>query len=311
MKKLVLASALLAATLSSCNDEVDSVTQHAAAANELEVKAFVEGANNSRVGWTGEKSAFSQGEKLGLYVYQGTWSTNYNGARPNEESTLGAEGWVQTQPINMTADKAQVWAYYPWHSSNGNGEKIAVDLSTGADYMFGTTGAPASVSTANPVANIQMKHALTQLVLRLQKSPEYKDEGILTNITLESSTSNLATKGTMDVRDGKITGNPMTTKIVFENLSEQFPKGSEPVDYKAILFPMESTGSLTLKVTIDRVEYSYKIPTTKWDRAKRNIYSIQLTSNGIQIGGENGSGITVEQWTNGSSTDVTLKPVVK
>ena len=306
MKKLFLASALCVAALSSCNDDTDPVAGQVESI-PMEVQAFIDGGNNeSRVGWTGDKTTWQSGDAMGLFVYKGTWGTTYNSVGPNVKSTYTTK-WAQTPAVNMTADKAQVWAYYPYNEKAGDGKKVPVDLTT--DYLYGTNGS-ASVSTANPNVKIGMKHALTQFVLRMKKSPEYKDKGILTEIKLVSTQAELGKTGTMDIQNnGLITPISPATAIAYQSLQETFPSADTPVDYAALLFPMTSTANLTLHVTIDRVPYTYKIPNVKWEAGKKNVYSVVLKSNGIVIGGETGKDITIESWGPGVNADVTLKPV--
>ena len=61
-------------------------------------------------------------------------------------------------------------------------------------------------------------------------------------------------------------------------------------------------------MTIDNVKYEYKIPAIEWVAGKRYIYSVSLSSNGAQIGGEDGTSVTIEPWTD-SVTDIELSPV--
>ncbi len=314
MKKLFFAIPLFAAAMTSCNNDVESISQSQnPEVSPLVVNAYVEGDNASRASWNGDKKEFKDNDMIGLYVYKTNWGTTYNNTPANVKSTFNAGKWLQSPEVNMTADKAQIWAYYPYIASSasvngaGDGKKISVDLTK--DWMYGTNGG-FNVSTANPNVNIVMKHALTQFVLRLKKSPEYKEQGILTNIQLEHAQAKFAKNGTMDVTTGTITGTDAKTNIAYTNEAVHFPSTDTTVDYAATLFPMNTEG-VTLRVVIDRVEYTYKIPTANWEKGKKNVYSVQLKSNSIVIGGEDGKGITIEPWGTGTHADVELTPVQK
>ena len=91
----------------------------------------------------------------------------------NNKSTKTAAGWSQAKPVYLLSDKATIWAYYPYNQAVADGTKVPVPINAGTsvDYMWGKSTNQVSVIETDAV--IPMKHALSQLVIRLKVSPEY------------------------------------------------------------------------------------------------------------------------------------------
>ena len=63
--------------------------------------------------------------------------------------------------------------------------------------------------------------------------------------------------------------------------------------------------------TIDGKQLQFTFPAgTKWERSYRNIYDIVLGNNGLVIGGADGSGVTIEPWTDDVKGEIQLVPVI-
>lgn len=294
MKKVILMAALAAGVFSSCNNnELEGVQSNEA--GKASINAVIEG-SESRAGFE-SKTQWQDNDKLGLFMYKATgWGDAYpKFSSQNNEATKNAGGWSLAADMYLTADKAHVYAYYPYSATATDGTKVAVQAAT-TDYMWGKSN---EISVANPVANIVMKHALSQFVLRLKVSPDYKNEGVLSAASLKAGQNKFATEGTMNLNDnGKITFTPAKTELSWQPNTTIPTVGSTPVDFAAAVFPISyQKDEATINVTIDNVKYEYKIPAIEWVAGKRYIYSVSLSSNGAQIGGEDGTSVTIEPWT--------------
>ena len=74
-----------------------------------------------------------------------------------------------------------------------------MDITTQTDHLYGQGDTKASILNRN--VNITMKHALSQVVFRMKKTEGYRQEGVLTGITLKNvgSATPLYTRATMDI----------------------------------------------------------------------------------------------------------------
>ena len=304
MKKVILMAALAAGVFSSCNNnELEGVQSNEA--NKVSINAVIEG-SESRAGFT-SKNAWQNNDKLGLYMYKSTgWGEAYpKFTSQNNEATKNSGGWSLAADMFLTSEKAHVYAYYPYSSKTLDGTKVAVQAGS-TDYMWGKSN---EISVANPVATIAMKHALAQFVLRLKVSPDYTNPGVMSAASVKATQNKFATEGTMNLNDnGKITFTPAKTELSWQPNTAIPTVGPTPVDYAAAVFPISfNRDEATINITIDNVPYKYNIPAIKWEAGKRYIYSVSLSSNGAQIGGEDGSKVTIEPWTD-SVTDIELTP---
>lgn len=132
----------------------------------------------------------------------------------NNKSTKTAAGWSQAKPVYFLSDKATIWAYYPYNQAVADGTKVPVPINAGTsvDYMWGKSTNQVSVIETDAV--IPMKHALSQLVIRLKVSPEYHNDGNLTSAKLKSKAAKFGTSGTMNLNDnGRIIFSPTSTEL--------------------------------------------------------------------------------------------------
>ena len=166
------------------------------------------------------------------------------------------------------------------------------------------------VSVIETDAVIPMKHALSQLVIRLKVSPEYHNDGNLTSAKLKSKAAKFGTSGTMNLNDnGRIIFSPTSTELSWIPNTTIPAQGNPSVDFAAAIYPMSlASGEVSMEVVIDGATYTYSIPQISWEAGKRYIYSITMRSNDAEIGGENGQSVTIEPW-GSSESDVTLVPV--
>lgn len=98
-----------------------------------------------------------------------------------------------------------MFAYYPYDATLTTPSALPVDITTQTDHLYGQGDTKASILNRN--VNITMKHALSQVVFRMKKTEGYRQEGILTGITLKNvgSATPLYTRATMDISTGSLT----------------------------------------------------------------------------------------------------------
>ena len=289
MKKMLLFAACLAVLACSCSENEEGTVKDVRAS--LKINANIGAPAVSRA----EKTAWESGDKLGLYVCNGTLGTPYNqnAVYTNTPFTYSAAGWT-SEEILLDENEATVFAYYPYDATLTTPSALPVDI-----------------TILNRNVNITMKHALSQVVFRMKKTEGYRQEGILTGITLKNvgSATPLYTRATMDISTGSL------TKTTAGNV--EFSAGAtltdKAVSFSSIVVPVDATAGKDMQAvfTIDGKQLQFTFPAgTKWERSYRNIYDIVLGNNGLVIGGAEGSGVTIEPWADDVKGEIQLVPVI-
>lgn len=311
MKTIFFLSAVVAASLlSSCGGSEDILDGKSTGGEEpaarLNILPTV--GTDTRAGFV-PKTEWAVNDAMGLFMYKATgWGDAYpRYDAQNNKSTKTAAGWSQAKPVYLLSDKATIWTYYPYNQAVADGTKVPVPINAGTsvDYMWGKSTNQVSVIETDAV--IPMKHALSQLVIRLKVSPEYHNDGNLTSAKLKSKAAKFGTSGTMNLNDnGRITFSPTSTELSWTPNTTIPAQGNPSVDFAAAIYPMSlAGGEVSMEVVIDGATYTYSIPQINWEAGKRYIYSITMRSNDAEIGGENGQSVTIEPW-GASESDVTL-----
>lgn len=315
MKTRILILAAIAAVFCSCrNENLSELIQNKD--TKLTINPVID--KETRAGFT-PQATWSEGNRLGVFVWKSTgWGQQYTDGiytdlviTQNNEYTRVGSSWRATNDFYLLSEKAHVYAYYPYSSSVSDGTKIPVSITssdgTAADYMYGITTTPVSVS--NTEANIVMKHALCQLAIKLNYSPDYNNKGHLQQMKLTAKNNKFSLTGTMDLSgEGKITPtNPGTTITWTPDI---YKPGSGDEYFNAAFFPMSfSDQEVVMTLTIDGANYTYNVPAITYEHGKRYIYSLVLKSNSAEIGGEAGNNITIEEWSDSSQDNINLVPV--
>ena len=179
MKKMFLFAACLAVLACSCSENEEGTVKDVRAS--LKINANIGAPAVSRA----EKTAWEAGDKLGLYVCNGTLGTPYNqnAVYTNTPFTYSAAGWT-SEEILLDENEATVFAYYPYDATLTTPSALPVDITTQTDHLYGQGDTKASILNRN--VNITMKHALSQVVFRMKKTEGYRQEGVLTGITRHS-----------------------------------------------------------------------------------------------------------------------------
>ena len=313
---LLLAGVALMSAFTACSNEDEMKTVAQAEGTPLVVQSVGVDLVSTKAGI--REAAFTNGEKIGVYIYtgaQGTLSGDYNTASStiptvNVPYTQNSP-WSATQPIILSSTKGVVYGYYPYSESAGNGSAVPVNVAatqgTGQsdgkkdvdgqpDYMYATATADVSNKAAT-IASMTMNHALAMLTFKFVNSTgndKYPGEGKVSNITIANLNTNkiVATgAGTMNIATGKaaptaaasdqtITVSPSTTTALMGASSENlFPR--------MLVYPVDAIGAnqAEIQVTVDGNNYKLNIPALPggWVKGKNYVYTLTLKGTALVI----------------------------
>ena len=257
MKKIysLLASVALMSAFTACSSDDEMPSQMANVnGTELTVETVGVAGVNTKSGITA--NAFTNGEKLGLYIYRGSddaaidaENRKYNdatstGLKPTENVPYDqtASGWTATQKIILSNVQGTVYAYYPYAASNTDATRLTIPISVAADQGDGQTDGVKDYTDQNqydymwatpvtgrsnmkPKANLTMNHALAMISFKFVQTDDptvlYPGLGNVTKIELKNKSGKSAIKtgdATMSIKDGSLnlTSAVATSSIVLQ-----------------------------------------------------------------------------------------------
>lgn len=322
MKKNFLFVAAMAACVSftSCsNDEAENIS----AVSFLDVENVGLSDLDSRVGIRADK--FTDGETIGLFVYDGAIGSAYNnqaGVSTVNVPYKEVDGdWVADQPIVLSTVEGTVYAYYPYHQDNTNAAAIPVtvvaDQGTGQgagvsdkneaqiDYMWADK--VEGISNADNGVDIAMNHALAMVSFKFVQTSNagliYPGVGKVSSIVLKNAQSKSLIKtgaATMNIGDqGKLTlGQTATAGITIEPSTTTALLGNTDEDLtpRMLVFPVAaiSAGDILISVTVDGNEYTVQAPALAagYKAGFNHEYTLKMTGTGLEINGD----VAVKEW---------------
>lgn len=314
MKHLFFSSIiLLSLGLCSCNQSEYLVN------SGLSINARI---NNSPL-TRGEKLDWIENDQLGVYVCNGTLDNPYLENAERYFNVLfrhNGKGFT-THDVYLDENPAEVFAYYPYNAVNNNGKAVPVESNTQTDYLYGHAETPASISQKN--VDIEMKHALSQVVFKIRKASTYDEgAGLLSAVKIENNDANnvFKTTGNIDLSTGDIVGTsadgvlnlmPGTDLLLTESYQS----------ISSICLPITASPGKNVRAvfTIDGRQFRYEFPAgTTWQPGLRNVYTLTVDNSSIEIGGGgsgsgeggNDEGITIEEWGASADNDISLVPIL-
>lgn len=312
MRKIILGLGILA-LCASCDNMADKESQ-----GDLAINAYI--ANKST---RAEKLAWQENDAIGVFVCSATIDKPYLDNSERYTNVLFRHNGKGFTALNIYLDEnaAEVFAYYPYSATSKNGQAIPVESNTQTDYLSGQAETPASISQKN--VNIEMKHALSQVVFKLRKSASYNEgAGMLSSVKIENNDASnvFKTTGNLDVSSGVVTGTSNNGVLTLMP-GEQLLLTDSYQNISSICLPVSATAGKNIRAVfvIDGRQFRYEFPVgTVWKSGLRNIYTLTVENSGLEIGGggtgdgDGGSdnGITVEGWGDNADSDISLVPIL-
>lgn len=312
MKKISVSLLCLVVSLSSCT-EVESPI------SELTINAHISNQSKTR----GEKLGWAENDAIGVFVCNGTIDKPYldNAVRYSNVAFRHNGKGFTAKDIYLDENPAEVFAYYPYQLPNSNAVAIPVECTTQTDYLYGHAETPASITQKN--VDIEMKHALSQVVFKIRKSAAYNEgAGMISGVRIENNDASnvFKTTGTLDISTGEITGTGSNGILALMPGSDLLLTDTYQ-SISSICLPVNSTPGKNIKVvfTIDTREFRFEFPAgTTWKAGLRNIYTLTVENSSVEIGGGgsgsgeggNDDGITIENWGATTDSDISLVPIL-
>ena len=277
--RILLASVSVAAMLSGCAKE-NVVGEETALciksvyAGRMHTKAMIEG------------PAFPDSEaELGIGLYlTASDGTPYDGKTDgygNVKFYDDGKGWKSDSPVILSTTQGTLYAYFPYSSSVTDLENIPVQSSLdGTDYMCAAPVSPVSIS--DRFVELEMKHSLARLSVKLVKDGSFPGDGILSRIVLAGS--GIGKEGTVDITDGTITAAADT--VAFDIPAEEGHITASGLVKECLVVPVldsDDGQDILLKCIIDGKEFSVPISGVTVRSGVRTDIEVSVRNIGLGI----------------------------
>ncbi len=281
MKKFFLFSVALLMLFISCSK--DSVNELPTPPPSAEIKQIP--ISISTLITRATDTNFERDDKVGIYV------VNYNGSTPGTLVSSGnhvnnmrftySGNWTPDQEIYWKDDKtkADFYSYYPHTANISNITAVPVsvnsDQSTEAnykasDFLWGKT---AGVTPTESSVKIDVKHLMSNLIIKLVPGDGYKTEDF--NVA-QIEVCGLKTNATVNLATGAITATGVSADITPIN---------EIAQYRALVIPQSVSNSDLIRITIEDNSYLLKQSINfAPNKQYTSTITINKTSQGINIG---------------------------
>lgn len=226
-------------------------------------------------------TAFEKGDKVGLYVVNEPNTLRTNGNHVDNVCFTYSGNWTTTTPIYWKDDttKADFYCYYPYDSNISNVEAysfgVRANQSSISDYKDSDFlwGKIAKVAPTKESVNITVKHAMSNIVIKLVAGNGYTAED-MANATV--TICGLKTNATINFETGEVTA--------VGSIEEMVPM-LEGNQLLALVVPQSVTDTDLIKVTIGDNVYTHN-QSIEFKSGKQHTctLTIERTNQGINIG---------------------------
>lgn len=280
MKKITtifISMLLLAGLMISCTNDIDEAVSQSEA--YLKIDAVV----NSMTRGAIDATNFTNGDAIGVFVRDLEGKDYYAGVKcSNIKATYDGGKWTLDSNVPLENGKeAVVYAYYPYNADAViTGDSIDIDITKQDDVLYGNA---TGVTTNNPTAKINFKHALARLTLSITKGDEDFGIGNLSKVEVNNGpiwirdhsgiipnggiSSCVGVKGKMSILNGGTRCTDYNTPVVIDSNMLLSQRETSNIDLLLFEYHTEPTGSIIIStrptesiditLTIDGQKYKF------------------------------------------------------
>lgn len=186
---------------------------------------------------------------------------------------------TSSQEILLSTTEAVLYSYYPYSEDITDFRNISLDLSADAsiDYMTGTP--VKGLKNRNNSADITMNHALASINIALVRG-RYSGPGIITKVSVCGE--GIARKAVLDATTGTLHDlSEVSAEIHIPIESEVL--SSTALDNYLMVIPTGQIRPVTIKITIDGMEFSITTEPTELQVGTITSYTVIVNSEVLEI----------------------------
>lgn len=242
------------------------------------------------------------GEEIGIALtddkggnYDGV---QYSNVRYRSTGTSPDQSWNADSEIMLSANKAVLYAYYPYSAEITDIRRIPVSSTSEiqTDYMYAEP--VTDLNNHNSEAFVTLKHALAAIRVTFKRG-NYTGAGNITAISV--SGGNMATEGILDAMDGSLSSLKGAGSVISPDISP-FSLDSEGNNIDMMAIPTGQSSSLTIGLTMDGEEFSVTTEETVLSRGMVSVFEINVNNSSVTI-----DPVKVKAWDLGQKTSTSLQ----
>ena len=286
----ILATGAILAALASCSE---SELYLCGCEHEKDNAACLQISGVDKEGYTmtrtaTEKSAFANGDAIGIWVEDATTKGNYNGTAYDNIKLTNTNGtWTLGTKVTLIAKEAKVYALYPYNADMTD-KTVTLSLTDATDYLYDVKS---GISSSNPSTGLSMKHIRSLLVVNLNKG-NYAGTGAMTSSTITGS--GLSLNGSYSLTDNKFTSSEGSGKITMTDGTIP-TSGALTEQWFVFTKAGASKSPLSFAFTIDGVTFktAKSQDNVSFEPGKKYIFNLTLSKDyHIDV-----ASVDVEAWT--------------
>lgn len=231
---------------------------------------------------------------IGIY----TVNANDYATHSNVAAICNNNVWELGTTIYLNQDAQKVYAYYPYDKSANIGA-LTLKTSEQTDCLYGyavdTDNKLTTVNSANPKANILLKHAMSRLTFVLKKSETNQNDGNVGSLDL----SGVYLSATLDIKTGSLKLGDHGDLVTKADI-ELSTKGQN-VDILVLPMSVSTTEVTLLGMYIGNNYYTAQLPSGKWEAGQQYTYTIEVDDSGLKI-----TEATITPWNNNEQSGISV-----
>lgn len=279
---------LLVFLLTSCGDELDSITTSGDQTNTSALS--IEVSNRPVSKGLIEGLYMPEGSAVGVFLRKAD-GTRYDGLslqgiKYTAEGMGSEQRWLlgDKQTSILSASVGTAYTFYPWVETEGSELKIPI-TNDGTDWMY--SSAPATnLSAGNPIAQFEMVHAMTIIRCKIVRG-NYSGAGVVTTVGVESD--GLAKGGNIDLSSASVTDHIGAGEAI--EVKKPGTVGNDPLVVDLWGVPNGLSSELSFRIVVDKHVYRATAPQMILEAGVVNNFTITLNIQAMSV-----STVSVTDW---------------
>ena len=275
MKKNILYIATMAITMAACNND-DMPFDGSQGQQRTPARVQVTTVDNPQARSIITATGFADGECIGIGVTDvsgGNYEDmDYSNVPYTSSGTGNSQTWTADEPVMLSMEPANIYAYYPYSNQITDIKKIPVSTETQTDWLYALPATALNAQQAD--ATLVMRHAMAAVRVSIVKGT-YEGTAQWTETTMNSDGA--ATSATLDAMTGELSDSKNAGASITATQDDLTLSTTDASSCYLLAVPTGSAAALDITVTVDGKQYTTRTEEVTLQQGK--IHTVTLTLN--------------------------------